>query len=104
MPDSARLSSTSMCRATAASTRSSWTPGPAIFASSPRRCSRSTCRRRRLPMVDQELLKILVCPHCRGQMQYREPDSVIACNGECRYEYPVVNDIPHMLIDEAVKP
>lgn len=57
-----------------------------------------------LPMVDQELLKILVCPNCRGEVEYREADSVIACIGECRYQYPVVNDIPHMLVDEAVKP
>jgi uncharacterized protein YbaR (Trm112 family) len=55
-------------------------------------------------MVDQELLKILVCPNCRGAIEYREADSVIACIGECRYVYPVVNDIPHMLVDEAVKP
>jgi hypothetical protein len=55
-------------------------------------------------MVDQELLKILVCPNCRGQVEYREAEGVIACSGVCRYRYPVVNDIPHMLVDEAVKP
>ena len=55
-------------------------------------------------MVDQELLNILVCPNCRGPIEYREPESVIACVGECRYVYPVVDDIPHMLIDEATKP
>ena len=55
-------------------------------------------------MVDQELLKILVCPNCRGPIEYREAESVIACVGECGYVYPVVNDIPHMLVDEAVKP
>jgi uncharacterized protein YbaR (Trm112 family) len=29
---------------------------------------------------------------------------VIACIGSCKYEYPVVDGIPHMLIDEARKP
>jgi uncharacterized protein YbaR (Trm112 family) len=55
-------------------------------------------------MVDQELLKILICPNCRGAIEYRETEQVIACVGECKYEYPVVDGIPHMLIDEARKP
>lgn len=55
-------------------------------------------------MVDDELLKILICPNCRGPIEYREAESVIACVGKCRYQYPVVDDIPHMLIDEARKP
>lgn len=55
-------------------------------------------------MVDAELLKILICPNCRGAIEYRQADQVIACVGECHYLYPVVDDIPHMLIDEARKP
>ncbi|GAC1365016.1 MAG: hypothetical protein NVSMB32_08180 [Actinomycetota bacterium] len=55
-------------------------------------------------MVDQELLKILICPNCHGPVEYRESDGVIACLGECKYRYPVVQDIPHMLVDEAQKP
>jgi uncharacterized protein YbaR (Trm112 family) len=55
-------------------------------------------------MIDAELLKILICPNCRGQVEYREASQVIACLGDCRYEYPVVDDIPHMLVDEARKP
>lgn len=55
-------------------------------------------------MVDATLLKMLICPNCRGPIEYREADHVIACVGECRYEYPVVDDIPHMLVDEARKP
>ena len=55
-------------------------------------------------MVDQELLKIIICPNCRGPVEYREADEVIACLGECKYQYPVVDGIPHMLIDEARKP
>lgn len=55
-------------------------------------------------MVDKALLQILVCPNCRGPVDYRGEDQVIACTGECRYEYPVVDGIPHMLVEEARRP
>lgn len=55
-------------------------------------------------MVDKALLEILACPNCKGEVAYRESDQVIACTGECRYEYPVVDGIPHMLVEEASKP
>ena len=54
--------------------------------------------------VDKELLDILACPNCRGDVEYREADSEIVCVGSCRYRYPVRDDIPVMLIDEAIKP
>jgi uncharacterized protein YbaR (Trm112 family) len=54
--------------------------------------------------MDEELLKLLICPNCHGEIEYRADAQVIACVGECRYEYPVVDGIAHMLIDEAVKP
>ena len=54
--------------------------------------------------LDPQLLEILVCPNCRGPVEYLESESVIACRGECRYRYPVRDDIPVMLIDEAEKP
>jgi uncharacterized protein YbaR (Trm112 family) len=54
--------------------------------------------------LDQELLDILICPNCRGDIEYLEAESVIVCRGECRYRYPVRDDIPVMLIDEAIKP
>lgn len=54
--------------------------------------------------MDERLLEILICPNCRGDIVYREDDQTIACVGECKYEYPVVDGIPHMLIDEARKP
>lgn len=57
-----------------------------------------------MALVDEELLKILICPNCRGEVEYREQEEVIACVGECKYQYPVVDGIPHMLIDEARKP
>ena len=54
--------------------------------------------------LDKDLLEILACPNCRGNVEYREADSLIVCVGECRYQYPVRDDIPVMLIDEAIKP
>lgn len=54
--------------------------------------------------LDQRLLEILVCPNCRGDVEYLENEEVIVCRGECGYRYPVRDDIPVMLIDEATKP
>jgi uncharacterized protein len=47
-----------------------------------------------------ELLAILVCPKCKGELQYRERESTLDCP-ICRLRYPVRDDIPVMLIDEA---
>jgi uncharacterized protein YbaR (Trm112 family) len=54
--------------------------------------------------VDKELLEILVCPNCRGEVEYREQENFIVCLGRCGYKYPVRDDIPVMLVEEAVKP
>jgi uncharacterized protein YbaR (Trm112 family) len=53
--------------------------------------------------VDAELLEILVCPNDRGEIDYLEAEQVIVCR-TCGYRYPVRDDIPVMLIDEAEKP
>ena len=54
--------------------------------------------------VDDQLIQLLICPNCRGEIEYREEEDLIVCVGECKYEYPVVDGIPHMLIEEAKKP
>lgn len=54
--------------------------------------------------LDKELLEILACPNCRGNVEYHEAEELIVCVGECGYKYPVRDDIPVMLIDEAIKP
>src|SRR5262249_4201383 len=54
--------------------------------------------------VDKELLDILICPNCRGEVEYRPDEEVIVCVGQCGLRYPVRDDIPVMLIDEAEKP
>ena len=54
--------------------------------------------------LDKELLEILACPNCRGDVEYREAEELIVCLGDCKYQYPVRDGIPVMLIDEAAKP
>jgi uncharacterized protein YbaR (Trm112 family) len=49
-----------------------------------------------------DLLEILVCPKCKGPLEYRTAPSpeALACHA-CRLIYAVEDDIPIMLIDEA---
>jgi uncharacterized protein len=53
--------------------------------------------------IDAELLEILVCPNDRGEIDYLEDQQVIVCR-TCGYRYPIRDDIPVMLVDEAEKP
>ena len=50
--------------------------------------------------VPQQLLEILVCPKCKGELEYREKDNALICHA-CSLRYAVRDDIPIMLIDEA---
>jgi len=49
-------------------------------------------------MVDERLLKILVCPKC--QVEVRLEDEKLVC-GQCGLRYPIRNGIPIMLVEEA---
>jgi uncharacterized protein len=51
-------------------------------------------------MLDPQLLEILVCPKCRGQLEYREAEASLDCPA-CRLRYEIRDGIPIMLIDEA---
>ena len=50
--------------------------------------------------LSPQLLEILVCPKCKSALEYREAESSLVCH-TCRVRYPVRDDIPIMLIDEA---
>ncbi len=50
--------------------------------------------------LSQELLQILACPKCKGELEYREAEQSLLCQ-RCRLRYAVRDDIPIMLIDEA---
>jgi len=53
-------------------------------------------------MIDKELLDILVCPLCKGALEYDEKENVLVCH-ESRLKYPIEDDIPIMLPDKAIK-
>jgi uncharacterized protein YbaR (Trm112 family) len=53
-------------------------------------------------MLDDELLKILACPVCKGELKYDAKNSTLECH-HCRLLYPVKDDVPIMLIEEAQK-
>lgn len=48
----------------------------------------------------RQLLDILVCPKCKGDLDYRETETSLVC-ASCRLRYPIRDEIPIMLIDEA---
>ena len=50
--------------------------------------------------LSPRLLEILVCPKCKGTLEYRSTEPALVCQ-TCRLRYPVRDDIPIMLIDEA---
>ena len=51
-------------------------------------------------MMNPRLLELLVCPKCKGALEFREEKNTLHC-AACRLSYPIRNDIPVMLIDEA---
>ena len=50
--------------------------------------------------VSPQLLAILVCPKCKGELEHREAQSELVCH-HCRLRYEIRDGIPIMLIDEA---
>ena len=54
-------------------------------------------------MIDKELLDILACPACKADVKL-ENNKIVCTNSECGLKYPIKDDIPIMLIDEAEKP
>jgi uncharacterized protein YbaR (Trm112 family) len=53
-------------------------------------------------MIDKELLDILACPKCKGELRLTEKEDGLICDA-CRLMYQIKDDIPIMLIDEAIK-
>ena len=50
--------------------------------------------------MDARLLDILVCPVCKAELDYRKDARELVCK-PCRVAYPIRDDIPIMLEDEA---
>ena len=53
-------------------------------------------------MLDQKLLTILACPLCKGELQYVQVAKELICLADA-LAYPVRDDVPVMLSNEARK-
>jgi uncharacterized protein YbaR (Trm112 family) len=52
--------------------------------------------------LSPELLEILRCPKCKSEVRLKDDKSALKCvNPECALVYPIRDEIPVMLIDEA---
>jgi len=51
--------------------------------------------------ISKDLLDILACPKCKGDIHLNQNNDGLVCES-CRLVYPIKDDIPIMLIDEAI--
>jgi uncharacterized protein len=52
--------------------------------------------------ISPELLEILRCPKCKSEVKLKADGSGLKCvNPECSLVYPIRDEIPVMLVDEA---
>lgn len=51
-------------------------------------------------MTPQEMIELLVCPACKKRLVLKDGGQGLKCM-ECRRVYPIRDDLPIMLIDEA---
>ena len=53
-------------------------------------------------MIKKELLDILCCPKCKGDLNYKPEQNTLTCK-KCGHVYEVKDDIPIMLVDDSSK-
>lgn len=51
-------------------------------------------------MLNEEFVKILACPRCDDRPPLRQEEGRLICD-KCRHAYPVVDGIPHLVVEEA---
>jgi uncharacterized protein len=51
--------------------------------------------------LSKDLLEILACPKCKGEVALTAKEDGLTCPA-CKVMYPIKDDIPIMLIDEAL--
>lgn len=51
-------------------------------------------------MLSKEILEILACPKCKGDLTYDEERKILICL-KCKVYYPIEEDIPSLLIESA---
>ncbi len=53
--------------------------------------------------ISPELLEILRCPQCKSKVEIDTEETRLKCvNSECSRVYPIRDEIPVMLVDEAI--
>jgi uncharacterized protein YbaR (Trm112 family) len=52
--------------------------------------------------LSKDLLTIIVCPKCKGLLEYKENENRLQCD-MCRLAYRIEDDIPILLVEEAEK-
>ncbi len=50
--------------------------------------------------ISPDLIKIVACPRCKGKVTLKDDQSGFVCS-TCKLLYPVVDEIPNFLIEEA---
>jgi uncharacterized protein len=50
--------------------------------------------------LHRELIELLACPKCRGKLALRPDESAFLC-ARCKLAYPVIDEIPNFIIEEA---
>jgi uncharacterized protein YbaR (Trm112 family) len=50
--------------------------------------------------ISKDLLDILVCPVCKTPVELKQDEKGLRCS-KCKIVYPIRDDIPVMLVDEA---
>jgi uncharacterized protein YbaR (Trm112 family) len=51
-------------------------------------------------MINKELLDIIACPKCKGELLYNEKKNILIC-GNCKLVYEIEEDIPILLVEQA---
>lgn len=52
--------------------------------------------------LKKELIKMLACPKCKGKLTVKPAEDGLGC-AKCEVVYPVKDEIPIMLVDQAIK-
>lgn len=54
-------------------------------------------------MLSEEILAILACPACKSRLELVHDQWLVCQNEACRRKYPIVDDIPNLLVEEGGK-
>jgi uncharacterized protein YbaR (Trm112 family) len=50
--------------------------------------------------IPEKLLEFICCPKCKGDLIYDKERDLLICP-RCKLQYPVIDDIPVLLVEEA---